>query len=212
MGELFDAEQAVTSFGLLGFTLLIFAESGILICALLPFLPGDSLLFTAGLLAADGAFAGGRVWLLCLVATVAAAAGDQVGYMFGRRVGPSLFRRPRSRFFKPENAERAHEFFARRGARALILARFVPVLRTLTPIVAGVGRMDYRMFTLYNLLGAALWGSGLVILGFFLGQVALVRDNIEIVLIGIVLLSFVPLIVERIRRRRRLASDEGVEK
>ncbi|MEV6974451.1 VTT domain-containing protein [Kitasatospora sp. NPDC093806] len=202
---LLDPEHLVSSFGLLGIAVLVFAESGLLVCAVLPFLPGDSLLFTAGLLVAGGGFVEDGLWLVCLVATAAAIVGDQVGYLFGRKVGPSLFRRPDSRFFKRENAEKAHAFFERHGARSLVLARFVPLFRTLTPIMAGVGRMDYRAFLTYNALGGALWGCGLTVLGYFLGQVAVVRDNIEAVLIGIIVLSFAPLLVEWRRGRRARA-------
>src|SRR5690349_11941279 len=142
-----DPQWPISAFGLLGILAIVFAESGLLIGF---FLPGDSLLFTAGLLVAGGTYLHLPLWLLCLLAAAAAVAGDQAGYAFGRRFGPGLFGRPDSRLFKQENLARAHAFFDRYGARSLILARFVPVVRTFTPIVAGAVRMPYRTFMRYN--------------------------------------------------------------
>jgi membrane-associated protein len=135
--------------------------------------------------------------------SAAAVAGDQFGYAFGRRFGPSLFRRPDSRVFKQENLTRARGFFARYGARSIVLARFVPIVRTFTPIVAGASHMHYRTFLTYNVIGAACWGTGVTILGYFLGQVSFVKSNIELILIGIVVLSVVPIGIELLRGRRR---------
>ncbi|WP_306216112.1 VTT domain-containing protein [Actinoplanes sp. RD1] len=198
---LLDAEKLITAFGVFGILGLVFFESGILISAALPFLPGDSLLFTTGLLLANDAL-GLPLWLMCLLISVAAVAGDQVGYVFGRKVGTTLFNRPNSRFFKQENAQRAHDFFERRGARSIILARFIPMFRTLVPIMAGVGRMNYRDFLLYNIIGGLAWGTGLTLAGYFLGQIDVVADNLEKVLLLIILASFVPVVLEIVRGRR----------
>ncbi|WP_034216959.1 DedA family protein [Actinoplanes subtropicus] len=198
--SLLDPQHLISAFGLLGILAIVFAESGLLIGF---FLPGDSLLFTAGLLVAGGTYLHVPLWLLCLLAAGAAVAGDQAGYAFGRRFGPGLFRRPDSRLFKQENLVRAHGFFYKYGARSLILARFVPVVRTFTPIVAGAVRMHYRTFVLYNVIGGALWATGVTTLGYFLGQVAFVRDHIELILIGIVAVSVVPIAIELLRARGR---------
>lgn len=195
-----DPEWLISTFGLIGILAIVFAESGLLIGF---FLPGDSLLFTAGLLVADGTYLHQPLWLMCLLVSIAAIAGDQFGYVFGRRFGPSLFRRPDSRLFKQENLTRAREFFAKYGARSIMLARFVPIVRTFTPIVAGASGMHYRTFLIYNFLGGALWGCGVTTLGYFLGQVAFVKNNIEFILIGIVVVSVVPIGIELLRARRR---------
>jgi membrane-associated protein len=201
-----DPESLISTFGLIGILAIVFAESGLLIGF---FLPGDSLLFTAGLLVAGGTYLQQPLWLVCLLVTVAAVAGDQFGYAFGRRFGPALFRRPDSRLFKQENLTRARVFFARYGARSIVLARFVPIVRTFTPIVAGASHMNYRTFLIYNVVGGLLWGCGVTALGYFLGQVAFVRGNIEIILIGIVFLSVIPIGIEVLRGRRRLRAGRS---
>ncbi|MER7440091.1 DedA family protein [Micromonospora avicenniae] len=199
-----DPEWLISTFGLLGILAIVFAESGLLIGF---FLPGDSLLFTAGLLTADGQYITYPLWLVCLLVTIAAVAGDQVGYAFGRKVGPSLFRRPNSRLFKQENVLKAHEFFEKYGARSIVLARFVPIVRTFTPIVAGVSRMNYRTFVTYNVIGGVLWGSGVTVLGYFLGQIPFVKDNIELILVAIVAISVIPIAIELLRAR--IAAKRG---
>ncbi|MEN3610168.1 VTT domain-containing protein [Plantactinospora sp. ZYX-F-223] len=193
-----DPEWLISTFGLLGILTIVFAESGLLIGF---FLPGDSLLFTAGLLTADGEYITYPLWLVCLLITIAAIAGDQVGYAFGKKVGPALFRRPNSRLFKQENLIKAHEFFEKYGARSVVLARFVPIVRTFTPIVAGVSGMRYRTFVVYNVIGGILWGTGVTVLGFFLGQIPFVKTNIELILIAIVFVSVIPIIIELLRAR-----------
>lgn len=197
---LLDAEALISTFGMLGIMATVFAESGLIVCF---FLPGDSLLFTAGLLVANDQILHQPLWLVMLAIAVAAVLGDQFGYAFGRKIGPTLFRRPNSRFFKQENAERAQEFMLKHGPKALVMARFIPVFRTFIPITAGVGRMTYRTFFLFNVLGAVLWSVSLTLVGYYLGQVAFVRDNIEAIVIGIVLVSGIPIIVEGIKMRRR---------
>lgn len=199
-----DPEVLISTFGLLGILVIVFAESGLLIGF---FLPGDSLLFTAGLLTADGKYITWPLWLVCLLITLSAIAGDQVGYAFGRKVGPALFRRPNSRLFKQENLLKAHDFFEKYGARSVVLARFVPIVRTFTPIVAGVSRMNYRTFVIYNVVGAVLWGTGVTVLGYFLGQIPFVKANIELILIAIVGISVIPIVVELLRAR--LAARRG---
>ncbi|WP_433618158.1 DedA family protein [Dactylosporangium sp. CA-139114] len=198
--HLLDPQYLISTFGLIGILAIVFAESGLLIGF---FLPGDSLLFTTGLLVASGTYLHQPLWLVCLLVSVAAIAGDQVGYIFGRRVGPALFRRPDARLFKQSNLTRAQGFFDKYGARSIVLARFVPIVRTFTPIVAGASRMHYRTFVLYNVIGGVLWSCGVTVLGYFLGQIAFVRDNIELILLGIVVLSVVPIAIELLRARAR---------
>jgi membrane-associated protein len=194
-----DPQRLISAFGLLGILVAVFAESGILAGF---FLPGDSLLFTAGLLVAGGTLHV-SLWLVCLLISVAAIAGDQVGYLLGRRVGPALFRRPDSRLFKQRHLRRAESFFADHGARSVVLARFVPVVRTFTPVLAGASRMNYRTFLTYNVIGGIAWGTGVTVAGYFLGQIGFVRSNVEFILIAIVAVSFIPVVVEFIRSRRR---------
>ncbi|BCB74783.1 hypothetical protein GCM10022251_79110 [Phytohabitans flavus] len=198
--HLLSPQWLVSTFGVLGILVIVFAESGLLIGF---FLPGDSLLFTAGLLVADGRYLNLPLPLLCALIAVAAVAGDQVGYLFGRRLGPRLFRRPDSRLFRREHLQRAEAFFERHGARSVVLARFVPIVRTFTPIVAGAAHMPYRTFVTFNVVGGVLWGSGVTILGYFLGQIAFVKNNIELILVGIVAVSVAPIAVQALRSRRR---------
>ncbi|WFB08156.1 VTT domain-containing protein [Streptomyces sp. LX-29] len=194
-----DANHLIDTFGPWGVMAIVFAESGLLIGF---FLPGDSLLFTTGLLITTDQLST-ELWLMCLGIVAAAILGDQVGYLFGRKVGPSLFRRPDSKFFKQENVEKAHEFFEKHGPKSLVLARFVPVVRTFTPIIAGVSRMNYRSFLIFNIIGGVLWGAGVTVLGALLGKTAFVRDNIEAMLVGIVLISVIPIVIEYLKARRQ---------
>nr|WP_203732385.1 VTT domain-containing protein [Streptomyces sp. SID12501] len=194
-----DPDYLLDQFGIWGLLLIVFAESGLLIGF---FLPGDSLLFTAGLLITAGTLdfpLWGAVALICL----AAVLGDQAGYMFGKKVGPSLFNRPDSRLFKQENVTKAHEFFEKYGPKSLILARFVPIVRTFTPIIAGVSGMKYRSFLTFNVIGGVLWGAGVTLLGSWLGNIAFVKKNIEPILLLIVLISVVPIIIEFARARSK---------
>ncbi|MER6272594.1 VTT domain-containing protein [Streptomyces sp900105755] len=194
-----DPNQLLDSFGIWGLLLVVFAESGLLIGF---FLPGDSLLFTCGLLITSNQLnfpLWGAIALICL----AAILGDQAGYMFGKKVGPSLFNRPDSRIFKQENVTKAHEFFEKHGPKSLILARFVPVIRTFTPIIAGVSGMAYRSFLTFNVIGGVLWGAGVTLLGSWLGKIDFVKNNIEAILILIVLVSVVPIVIEFLRARAK---------
>ncbi|MEC3994811.1 VTT domain-containing protein [Actinacidiphila sp. DG2A-62] len=192
-----DPDHLINTYGLWGVLLIVFAESGLLIGF---FLPGDSLLFTTGLLVASGTLHQPLALVAALIAC-AAVLGEQTGYWFGRKVGPSLFRRPDSRLFKMENIEKAHGFFEHHGPKAIVMACFVPIVRTFTPIVAGVSRMNYRTFATFNVIGGTLWGAGVTLLGYWLGQISVVRDNIEAMLVLVVLVSLVPIGIEYLRSR-----------
>ncbi|CAN5877962.1 VTT domain-containing protein [soil metagenome] len=181
---------------------IVFAESGLLFGF---FLPGDSLLFSAGLVAALAGQPHLGVLILCVF--VAAVLGDQVGYMFGNKVGPSIFRRPDSRFFKQENVVKTHEFFEKHGPKALILARFVPIVRTFTPILAGVSNMKYLTFVTFNVVGGAIWSVAGILLGYGLGKrFPELETYITPVVIVIVLLSLIPVFLEVRKGRQRTRS------
>src|SRR5690606_22043308 len=143
-----------------------------------------------------------NIWVLCLGVFIAAVAGDQVGYLFGRKAGPALFSRPDSRFFKQEHLEKAQSFFEHHDPRAIVLARFVPIERTFCPIVAGAGQMEYGTFVRFNVVGGFLWGVGVTLLGYFLGNVPLIADNIELALLMVVAVSLIPIAIEVIKSRR----------
>jgi len=194
-----DPDYLLDSFGIWGLLLIVFAESGLLIGF---FLPGDSLLFTAGLLITSNQL-DFPLWAAVVLICIAAIVGDQVGYMFGKKVGPSLFTRPDSRLFKQENVVKAHEFFEKHGPKSLVLARFVPIVRTFTPIIAGVSGMKYRSFLIFNVIGGILWGAGVTLLGSWLGQIDFVKKNIEPILLLIVFISVVPIIIEFMRARSK---------
>jgi len=197
--DFLDAEYLIGRFGpyaLIGIVLVVFVETGLLF----PFLPGDSLLFTAGMLVAQDEIHV-PLWALCLALFGAAFAGDQVAYAIGRKVGPRVFKRPDSRFFKQEYVDQTYAYFDKYGGRTIIVARFVPFVRTYAPVVAGIGGMRYRTFVSFNVIGAFLWGVCVTVLGFFLGQIEFVRSNIEAILIAIVALSLVPVALELLRAR-----------
>ncbi len=187
MLALFNLEQLLENGGLFVLAAIVFAESGLLIGF---FLPGDSLLFIAGFLASE---AGKNVLppipLVIIVTVVAAIVGDQVGYWFGKKVGPALFDRPKSKLFNPSHVVRAHTFLEKYGNRTIVLARFVPIVRTFAPVVAGIGGMEYKTFVKYNVLGGIAWGAGLPLLGFLLGRVDVVKDHIEIAILAVVFIS-----------------------
>ncbi|MFH8901872.1 DedA family protein [Streptomyces coeruleorubidus] len=203
--EWLDPNYLIETFSLPGILLIVFAESG-----LFAFLPGDSLLFTAGLFVAEGTYITQPLWLVCTLIVIAAVVGDQVGYMIGKFLGPKLFNRPNSKLFKQENLDKAHEFMEKYGPKAIVLARFVPIVRTFAPIVAGAGRMKYRTFVTYNVIGGIAWGTGVTLAGYWLGQIDFIKKNVESILILIVLLSVVPIIIEYLRDRsqkKRAASE-----
>jgi membrane-associated protein len=186
--------------GLVVLGAIVFAESGLLVGF---FLPGDSLLFFGGFLASD---AGGHhlpalAWV-ALTCAVAAIIGDQVGYMIGHQFGPALFNRPKSRFFDPANVDKAHAFFEKHGSKTIVLARFVPIVRTFVPTVAGAAKMRYRTFITYNIIGGVLWGAGVTSLGYGLGKIEFIKKNIEFAAIVIVGISVLPLVFEYIKHRK----------
>jgi membrane-associated protein len=198
-----DPDHLINTFGLVGLMVIIFAECGLLIGF---FLPGDTLLFSAGLLAATGVFKI-SIWVVVALVPIAAFAGNVVGYWIGYRAGPAVFNKPNSRLFKQEYVERSHDFFERYGARTIVLARFVPIVRTFATVMAGASRMRFATYAAYSLIGGVLWGAGVTLLGYYLGHIPFVqktvRPLIEPVLIGIVVLSVVPAAVELLRSRRR---------
>lgn len=209
--DFIDPQNLISKGGYAFIFLVVFAESGLLIGF---FLPGDSLLFTAGMVA-SGALAKllpdveMSIWVLLPGVFLAAVVGDQVGYLFGRKVGPSLFSREDSRIFKQSHVEKAQEFFDKHGPKAIVLARFVPIVRTFTPIVAGVAHMHYSTFVRFNVIGGFLWGVGITSLGYFLGSVPVVRDNYEIAIFAIIFVSLMPIAVEVIRSRREKVRTEA---
>jgi membrane-associated protein len=193
-----DPEKLLSTFGTIGLFAIIFAESGLLIGF---FLPGDSLLFTAGLLASQGKLNFPVILVGCFLAAV---AGDQVGYVFGQRVGPSLFRRPDSRLFKKENVDRAQEFFEQHGSKTIVIARFVPIVRTFAPIVAGVSHMRYRTFVTFNVIGGLIWAVGVTTLGYILGETVPNIDKYLLPAIAVIIvLSLVPVLLEARKARLR---------
>ena len=208
-----NPEKLIRSGGYLLLFGIIFAESGLLIGF---FLPGDSLLFISGM-AGAGLFASGtdpihfNIWVVLIGVFAAAVAGDQVGYAFGNKAGPALFRRPDSRVFKQEHLKKAQVFFDHHGPRAIVMARFVPIVRTFCPIVAGAGRMRYRTFIQYNVLGGFLWAVGVTSMGYFLGNVAVIRDHVEIALVLVVVVSLTPIAIEVVRSRRSGATTPDPE-
>ena len=197
-----DTQHLLNTFGLIGLLLIIFAETGLLVGF---FLPGDSLLFTAGLVAAGG-LAGvslAPLWVLLIVLPLVAIAGNLVGYWIGYRAGPAVFNRPNSRLFKAEYVEQAHGFFEKYGPRTILLARFVPIVRTFATVMAGASRMNFRVFVTYSVIGGVIWAAGVTALGYWLGQVDVIRENIELFALVIVAVSLIPVAIELLRARRR---------
>lgn len=195
--SLLDAQHLVETFGLLGIMFIIFAECGLLVGF---FLPGDTLLFSAGVLVKQGTF-DQPLWLIILLECIAAIVGNQVGYEIGRRGGPAVFTRPDSRLFRPEYVERTSQFFEKYGPPAIVLGRFVPVVRTFITVMAGAGRMDYRIYTLYTVLGGIFWATSVTLLGYFLGNIHFIADNVELLLLAGVAVSVVPILAQLVRRR-----------
>lgn len=192
-----DPIAIIKAGGYLGIAAIVFAESGLLIGI---FFPGDSLLFAAGLLSAAGFLS--PIPLIVLV-VIAAITGDSVGYWFGANVGPALFKRKDSFFFKQEYLKRTELFYQKYGGRAVVLARFVPIIRTLAPVLAGIGSMKYSTFLRYNILGGTLWGAGMTLLGYFLGS--LIPGSERYILpisLVIIVISFLPIFINLIRDKR----------
>ena len=208
---MFDISGPLTSLGsplaLLLIIAIVFAESGLLVGF---FLPGDSLLFTTGVLLAGG-FIHLPFVLVAVAVVFAAFAGDQVGYLIGRSAGPRLFRREDSRLFRRSHVDHAHAFFARHGPRAVILARFIPIVRTFTPTVAGVGAMAYRRFVVYNAIGATGWGVGMLTAGHLLGGVPFVAAHVEVMTLAVVAVSVLPGVLSIVRSRVHGRSAQDAE-
>lgn len=201
--QLTDVRHLVQAGGYVGLTVIIFAETGLLIGF---FLPGDSLIVTAGLLAAQPQF-GLRIWLLGVLLTVAAILGNSLGYAIGRYSGPRLFTRDDSLLFKKKHLFRAHEFYERHGGKTLVLARFMPIVRTFVPVVAGMAEMDYKSYTAYNVLGAVLWIWTMLFVGFVLGRyIPGVEHHIEKVIIAVIFVSLLPGLISWRRERARAAA------
>src|SRR6266496_1211917 len=199
--KLTDVETLVRVGGLTAMAAVIFAETGLMVGF---FLPGDSLLVTAGVFAAAGQL---NIWTLNALLVAAAIAGDTVGYWFGRRVGQALFKRPKSLLFNPAHLQRAHDFYEKHGGKTIIIARFMPVVRTFAPIVAGMGEMNYRRFLSFNVFGGLFWVVSMTGIGYFLGRIPGVREHIEIVIGIVVFLSILPGIIafarQWLKKRKR---------
>lgn len=196
----FNPDYLLYQFGgyvILGLCLVIFIESSIF-----PVLPGDSLLFTAGLFIANDSISA-PLWLVCALVSVAALLGNAVGYFIGYKAGPALFNRPDSRFFKQEYVDKTHEFLERHGTKAIVLARFVPFVRTFITWIAGIGRMDPKRYFTYTIIGGILWAAGITILGSLLGNISFVRQHIDLIFIVIVLVSVLPIVVEYFKSRKQ---------
>jgi membrane-associated protein len=193
-----ELEYIVRLVGYPGLFAAVFAETGIFFMF---FLPGASMLFTAGLLASHGFF---NVWILAPLITIAAILGDSAGYWFGSQVGHKLYKREDSRFFKKSYLIKTRDFYERHGVRAIVFARFVPIVRTFAPILAGVAEMKYRTFFTYNVVGAVLWGAGVTFGGYFLGTHVPGADKyFTAIIVGIIFATFIPLIIEWYKHRAK---------
>ncbi len=204
--KLGNLEDLIKWGGLTVLIIIVFAETGLLVGF---FLPGDSLLITAGLIAAQGYL---DIYVLNVSLIIAAIVGDQVGYLFGRKTGPRIFKREKSRFFAKDHLVKANHFYERYGGKAIIYARFVPFARTFAPIVAGVGMMNYKKFVTFNILGGLLWVLSMTLAGYFFGNIPFVKKNFEYVIIGVILLSLLPVVLGYLKHRKesKLGSGEIV--
>lgn len=200
----FSIEELISAIGVLGVLAIIFAESGLLVGF---FLPGDSLLFTAGFLVSVDILKI-NIYVLVFLLFIAAVLGDNVGYAFGRKVGHRIFRRPNSIIFRQENIQHAEAFYEKHGGKTIIMARFIPVVRTFAPIVAGVGKMNYSTFLTYNIIGGFLWAVGLTLLGYFLGSwftsMGLDIDTIILPVAGLIIfISILPPIIHVMKNKKQ---------
>ena len=194
----FDLMALIKTFGYLGIFTIVFAESGLFFGF---FFPGDSLLFTAGLIASQGFL---NIWILVPLIILGAILGDNVGYWFGAKVGPKIFTREDSFFFHKRHVERTHNFYLKYGAKAVVLARFIPIVRTFTPILAGVGTMPYGTFLKFNIIGGVFWGAGVTLLSYFLGAIIPGIDRYLLpIVIGIIVASFLPIAFEFFKSRTK---------
>ena len=205
----FDYETVLSSMGpaaMVLVCLIVIAETGLFVGVILP--GGDSLLFAVGVMIGAGVI-DFPIWLACILISVSAVIGDQLGYFIGRKAGPAIFKRPDSKFFSQENAVRAQKFFVKYGAKAVIFAHFVPVMRTFIPVAAGVGKMKYSYYLRYNIIGALSWGVIVPLLGYFLGSITFISENVILVTLVLVAISFIPVFLEVVRaRKEKLASKE----
>ncbi len=194
-----DLLQTLGPWALLIACLIVIAETGLLVGF---FLPGDSLLFTVGLMIGSNAI-NAPLWVACLAIAVSAVIGDQIGYFIGKKGGPKVFNKPDSRFFSHKNVERAEVFFKKYGNKAVIFAHYVPIMRTFIPVAAGVGNMKYSYYLRNNIIGAFSWGILIPIVGFTLGNVAFIKEHVIVVTLVLIVLSFIPVIIELVKAKRR---------
>ena len=172
---------------------IIFFETGVVLA---PFLPGDSLLFIIGVFAANGTL---NLYLILIILTIAAIAGDSINYFIGNRFGERIF--SKSRFFKKEYFEKTKEFYEKHGGKTIVIGRFVPVVRTFAPFVAGIGKMKYKRFLVFNVIGALIWVNSLVLLGYFFGAIQIVSDNMGLAIIAVIIISLIPAIIGYLVRK-----------
>jgi len=201
-------EKVINWGGLTALIAIVFAETGLLVGF---FLPGDSLLLTAGLLVSQDIFKV-NIFTLNISLILAAVIGDTVGYWFGRKTGHKIFAKEDSRFFKKKYLLKAQEFYERHGGKAIIYARFVPFARTFAPILAGVGNMNYTKFITYNVVGGVVWVVSMTLLGYFFGQIPVVKNNFEKVVIAVILLSVLPIVIGYFKERKRMREEEAAKK
>jgi membrane-associated protein len=192
--QFIDPTYLIQLFGYPGVTAIVFLETG----AMIFFLPGDSLLFMAGLFAGNGDL---NIFLLQALLIPAAILGDATSYFIGSRMGPALFNKPDSKLFKPQHMKAAHDFYEKHGGQAIILARFMPIVRTFVPVVAGIGKMPYRRFAFFNIIGGISWVVSMTVAGYFLGQIEFVKKHIELIVIGIIVISVLPAVIAWLRSR-----------
>lgn len=217
--EWLQPEALISSFGiyaLIGVCAIVFIETGLLIGF---FLPGDSLLFLTGLMISTGdvVFPVGNemlpvpIWIACLAISLSAWLGDQTGYWIGRKSGPAIFNKQDSKFFNQKNVSRTNSFFERYGAKAIILAHFVPVMRTFVPVAAGIGQMNYRRFLKYNIYGVIGWGTMVTLLGYYLGKIPFVAQHVEYFTIAFIVISTIPIAMEVVKSRRQHKAEALVK-
>ncbi|MDQ3022192.1 MAG: VTT domain-containing protein [Bacteroidota bacterium] len=204
--KLSNLEDLIRWGGLTVLIIIVFAETGLLVGF---FLPGDSLLITAGLIAAQGYL---DIYALNICLIIAAIVGDQVGYLFGRKTGPKIFRREKSRFFAKDHLIKANQFYEKYGGKAIIYARFVPFARTFAPVIAGVANMNYKKFVSYNIFGGLLWVLSMTLIGYFFGNIPFIKKNFEYVIIGVIILSLLPVVIGYINHRKenKIKAEETV--
>jgi len=202
INDILHPETILASLGPLALVvacLIVVAETGLLLGF---FLPGDSLLFTVGLMIGGGVIQS-PIWLACLAIAVSAVIGDQIGYFIGKSAGPAIFKRPDSKLFSSKNAERAEAFFVKFGNKAVIFAHFVPIMRTFVPVAAGVGKMNYPYYLRNNIIGALTWGLSVPLIGYFLGNVKFISDHVIVITLAMIVLSFIPVILELVKAKSK---------